>query len=105
MSGCPLPLLQRWRVRIAARSTEPTRARFVFSGGAVRTPILEAQMMADYAVYVLGVLGDNVVVEDRSTSTLENIVNSAPLMADSPAIKIASNTLHALRATQFWLSN
>src|SRR5689334_13546619 len=25
--GCPLPLLHRWRVRIAARSTEPTRAR------------------------------------------------------------------------------
>ncbi len=96
--GCPLPPLHRWRVRIATRSTEPSRARFVFSGGAVKTRISEAQMMADYAVHELRVPVHNVVVEDQSTSTLENIVNSAPLMADSPAIKIASNTLHALRA-------
>jgi uncharacterized SAM-binding protein YcdF (DUF218 family) len=96
--GCPLPALQRWRVRIATRSTEPARARFVFSGGAVKTRIPEAQMMADYAVHELRVPVHNVVVEDQSTSTLENIVNTAPLMADSPAIKIASNTLHALRA-------
>jgi len=96
--GCPLPPLQRWRVRIATRSTEPTRARFVFSGGAVKTRIPEAQMMADYAVHELRVPVHNVVVEDQSTSTFENIVNSAPLMVDSPAIKIASNTMHALRA-------
>ena len=55
-------------------------------------------MMADYAVHELRVPLHNVVVEDQSTSTLENIVNSAPLMVDSPAIKIASNTMHALRA-------
>jgi hypothetical protein len=96
--GCPLTPLHRWRVRIAVRSTEPTRARFVFSGGAVKTRLAEAQMMADYAVHELGVPVHNVVMEDQSTSTVENIVNSAPLMTDSPAIKIASNTLHALRA-------
>jgi hypothetical protein len=38
------------------------------------------------------------VVEDQSTSTLENILNSVPLMAANPVIKIASNALHALRA-------
>lgn len=98
--GCPFPVLQRWRVRIAVRSTDPQCARFVFSGGAVRTPVSEAAMMADYAVRVLGVPAANVVIEDQSRTTVENIVNSALLMADSPAIKIASNTFHARRARQ-----
>ncbi|QNI06981.1 YdcF family protein [Mycobacterium kubicae] len=98
--GCPLPILQRWRVRIAVRSTDPHRARFVFSGGAVRGPVPEAQLMANYAVHHLGVPVHNVVVEDQSRTTVENVVNSVPLMADSPAIKIASNTFHARRARQ-----
>lgn len=96
--GNPLPILHRWRVRIAVRSTDPDRARFVFSGGAVRSKIPEAQMMADYAVRQLGVPAHNVVIEDQSTTTVENIKYSAPMMADSPAIKIASDTFHALRA-------
>ncbi len=98
--GCPLPVLQRWRVRIAVRSTDPDYARFVFSGGAVRGAVPEAQMMADYAVRELGMPPHNVIVEDQSRTTVENIVNSMPLMTDSPAIKIASNTFHARRARQ-----
>lgn len=98
--GCPLPILQRWRVRIAVRSTDPDRARFIFSGGAVRGQIPEAQMMANYAVHERGVPVSNVVVEDQSRTTVENIVRSVPLMADSPVIKIASNTFHARRARQ-----
>ena len=98
--GCPQPVLQRWRVRIAVRSTDPDCARFVFSGGAVRTKLPEARMMADYAVVRLGVSAENVVVEDQSRTTVENIVNSVPLMSDSPAIKIASDTFHARRARQ-----
>jgi uncharacterized SAM-binding protein YcdF (DUF218 family) len=100
--GNPVPIVQRWRVRIAVRSTDPDRARFVFSGAAVRGQIPEAQMMADYAVQKLGVPLHNVVVEDQSRTTVENVVNSAPLMADSPAIKIASNTFHARRARQIF---
>jgi hypothetical protein len=96
--GCPLPILQRWRVRIAVRSTDPAAARFVFSGGAVRSRDPEARMMADYAVRVLKLSPDKVVVEDKSRTTEENILNSAPLLTDSHAIRIASNTFHALRA-------
>ncbi|OBF21044.1 hypothetical protein A5725_13730 [Mycobacterium kubicae] len=72
----------------------------MFSGGAVRGPVPEAHMMANYAVHHLGVPVHNVVVEDQSRTTVENVVNSVPLMADSPAIKIASNTFHARRARQ-----
>jgi DUF218 domain len=96
--GNPLPILHRWRVRIAVRSTDPDRARFVFSGGAVRSKISEAQMMADYAIQELGVPARNVVIEDQSRTTVENIKYSTPLMADSPVIKIASDTFHARRA-------
>jgi uncharacterized SAM-binding protein YcdF (DUF218 family) len=96
--GCPTPVLHRWRVRVAIRSTDPRRAKFIFSGAAVRTPISEAQMMADYAVHKLGVPAANVVIEDQSRSTVENVANSTPLLAGSPAVKIASNTFHARRA-------
>lgn len=98
--GCPITALWRWRVRIAVRSTDPSVARFIFSGGAVRTPESEAAMMADYAVRRLGVPAANVVLEDRSRNTVQNVLNSIPLMAQSPAIKIASNTFHARRARQ-----
>jgi hypothetical protein len=96
--GNPFPVLHRWRVRIAVRSTDPHRARFIFSGGAVRTPVSEAQIMADYAVGSMGVPAANIVLEDQSRTTVENILNSVPLMARSPAIKIASDTFHARRA-------
>jgi uncharacterized SAM-binding protein YcdF (DUF218 family) len=96
--GCPLPILHRWRARIAVRSTDPNLARFVFSGGAVRSEVPEAQMMADYAVRVLGLSPDNIVIEDKSRTTEENILNSTAFLADAPAIKIASNSFHALRA-------
>ena len=93
--GCPLPVLQRWRVRIAVRSTDPDYARFVFSGGAVRGAVLEAQMMADYAVRELGVPPHNVIVEDQSTTTVENIVNSMPLMTDDQRSRS-----HRIRSTR-----
>jgi uncharacterized SAM-binding protein YcdF (DUF218 family) len=96
--GCPRPRLHRWRVRIAMRSTDPATARFVFCGGAVYTEESEAQMMAEYARHTLGLPQHNIVLEDRSTTTVENIVNSIPLLGDVPVIKIASNTFHARRA-------
>ncbi|MGW0160445.1 YdcF family protein [Mycobacterium sp. NPDC003323] len=96
--GCPQSVVDRWRVRIAVRSVDPQRALFVFSGAAVHTPISEAKMMADYAVGVLGVPPANVVIEDRSTTTVENVVNSAEVLADCAVVMVASNTLHAQRA-------
>jgi hypothetical protein len=85
-------------VRIAVRSTDPSHARFVFSGGAVRSALSEAQMMANYAVVSLGVPTANIRLDDQSRTTVENVTNSIPLVADAPAIKIVSNTFHARRA-------
>ena len=96
--GNPIPAVQRYRVRVAVRSTDPLTATFIFSGGAVRTEISEAQMMADYAVEGLGIPTERVVIEDQSRTTVENIGNSLPFVGNSPAIKIASDTFHARRA-------
>jgi hypothetical protein len=64
----------------------------------VRTEVSEAALMADYAIHRLGVPAANVTLEDQSRNTVQNVVNSIPLMAESPALKIASNTFHARRA-------
>lgn len=63
----------------------------------MRSELSEAQMMADYAES-LGVPAANIILEDQSRTTVENVTNSIPLLADAPAIKIASNTFHARRA-------
>lgn len=78
--GCPLPILQHWWVRIAVRSADRHRSRFVFSGAAIRTPVSEARMMADYAIVRPGVPPENVVIEDRSRTTVENVVNAGELI-------------------------
>lgn len=66
----------------------------------MRGQVPEAQMIADYAIHKLHVPTRNVVLDDQSRSTVENVMNSMPLMADDPAIKNASNTFHARRARQ-----
>ena len=54
-------------------------------------------MMADYAVS-RGVPLRHVMIEDQSRTTVDNIVNSAPLLADCSVVMIASDTFHARRA-------
>ncbi|MCU1528195.1 MAG: hypothetical protein JWP75_1958 [Frondihabitans sp.] len=93
--------MQRWRVRIAVRSTDPATALFVFSGAATRGPRTEAALMADYAVDALGVRRSNTALEEQARSTWDNITFSRPLIAAAPAIKIASNTFHARRARAY----
>ena len=96
--GGRLSLMQRWRTRIAVRSTDVLAARFVFSGAATRGGRSEASLMAGYAVTALGVPPENVVLEECARSTWENIAFSIPVIDGAPAIKIASNTFHARRA-------
>lgn len=91
-------VVQRWRARIAVRSTDPRAARFVFTGAATHGGVSEAALMAGYAVRELGVPSGNVVLEEQARTTWENIAYSIPLVADVPAIKIASNTFHARKA-------
>jgi hypothetical protein len=96
-------LINRWRVRAGLRSAAADGAQetcLIFSGGPTGTGTTEAQLMADYAKSVLGYDG-TMLLEDRSTTTWENITNVVPLLEDVDRIKIASQPAHALKARAY----
>ncbi|MEU6801140.1 YdcF family protein [Streptomyces neyagawaensis] len=96
-------LINRWRVRIGIRSIAADGVQetsLIFSGGPTGAGTTEAQLMADYAKSVLGYDG-TVLLEDRSTTTWENITNVVPLLEGMDRIKIASQPAHALKARAY----
>jgi uncharacterized SAM-binding protein YcdF (DUF218 family) len=83
--------LNRWRVRAELRSIDPTApcSRLIFCGGPH-----EAAVMARYATEERG-YGGQVIREEESRSTWENIQDVIPYLEDVDRIKIVSNPLHA----------
>ncbi|MFF4033417.1 YdcF family protein [Streptomyces sviceus] len=101
--GSSANLVNRWRVRAGIRSltADGTHgARLILSGGATGSGATEARLMADYATSVLGFEGP-VLLEERSTTTWENITNVIPLLEDVDRIKIVSQPAHALKARAY----
>ncbi|WP_432037096.1 YdcF family protein [Streptomyces cucumeris] len=95
--------INRWRVRAGIRSIAADGVRgnrVIFSGGTTSGGAAEAQLMADYAKTVLAFDG-TVLLEDKSTTTWENITNVIPLLEDVDRIKIASQPAHALKARAY----
>lgn len=95
--------INRWRVRAGIRSIAADGARntrVIFSGGVTGNRAAEARLMADYAKSVLKFDG-TVLLEDRSTTTWENITNVIPLLEDVDRIKIVSQPAHALKARAY----
>ncbi len=91
--------INRWRVRAALRSIDPAapRTTVIFSGGSGFVGATsEAEPMARYAREELG-HGGEIVLEDQSRSTWQNVELSLPLIGDPDRIKIVSNPLHALK--------
>ena len=89
--------VNRWRVRAALRSIDPSKdSCLVFSGGAVGSAVPEARIMAAYAAE-LGHTGP-VVLEETSRTTWENVSHVVPLVEDVDTIKIVSQPSHALKA-------
>lgn len=109
--GCPTgedgrpSFMQRYRCRIAARSRDRTagRSKLVFTGRSRNAPGIESEaaVMARYAIEVLGVDAADVVLEEDSQYTWENIAFSLPFIEDMPVVKIVSNTWHARRGRQY----
>ncbi|MGW4700065.1 YdcF family protein [Streptomyces sp. NPDC004285] len=96
-------LVNRWRVRAGLRSVGPDPGPdtvVVFSGGPVGGDVAEATLMADHARSVLR-YGGRVLVEDRSTTTWENITHVVPLIEDARRIVIVSQPAHALKARAY----
>ncbi|KAA0942558.1 YdcF family protein [Streptomyces apricus] len=94
--------VNRWRVRAGIRSVsgDGRDTRVIFSGGPVGSRSSEAELMAAYAKSVLDFEG-TVLLEERSTTTWENITNVIPLLEDVDRIKIVSQPAHALKARAY----
>lgn len=93
--------VNRWRVRTAIRSLDPDAGRrtLVCCGGAVGGATSEAALMAAYAVEQ-GVT-DEIVLEQSSRSTWENVANAIPLVEGFERIKVVSDPFHARRAERY----
>jgi len=93
-------VINRWRARMALRSVpDPpaTTTTIVTSGGAVRGPVAEATLLAQYLREDLGWRG-TITEETSSRSTWENIRNVIPGLEDTQWIMLVSNSLHAEKA-------
>ncbi|EDY59517.1 MULTISPECIES: YdcF family protein [Streptomyces] len=102
-SGATVNLVNRWRVRAGIRSATADGAHgtcVIFSGGTTGGGATEARLMADYAKSVLAFDGP-VLLEDRSTTTWENIANVIPLLENADRVKIVSQPAHALKARAY----
>ncbi len=72
--------MQRWRVEEGVAEYRRGRAPvLLFTGGAAANKFVESYVMAQYA-RTLGVPSKNILTEPRSTTTVENIRNSMPLL-------------------------
>ena len=95
--GHPSPALQNrtrkavelWRAGIA-----PT---IVFTGGVGRYPPSEARAASTFA-QSLGVPANAMVVEDRSTSTLENAQYAAQMLGPASRVLVVTDSYHVFRA-------
>ncbi|MFI9402395.1 YdcF family protein [Nocardia sp. NPDC052316] len=102
-TGARANLMNRWRVRAGLRSVDPARrTRLVLCGGACAGPHTEAALMARYATEVCGYRGE-LVLEESSRSTWENIAFAIPFLEDVDRIKIVSLPFHAEKARRYLL--
>lgn len=101
--------VNRWRAGVGLRSLDPgaTRRRVVVCGGAVAGPRSEAAVIADQlrrlaaADRRLAPPPFELLLEDRSRSTWQNVLNAGPMLAGFDRIVIASDSLHAEKARRY----
>lgn len=105
-----IPPLLRGRVDLGIRLLRKAQATghptlLVCSGGqGADEPTSEGRAMADYAI-AQGVSPKEIVVEDLSTTTEENLAYSAAFTAErlgfNPRVAVATSDYHAFRAAMF----
>lgn len=97
-------VMQKWRTRIAVRSTDPAKGRIVFSGGRTGGGSSEAAVMAAYAITVLHVPSSVIELEEEARTTWDNVAFTLPTLKSAPQVKIASTTFHARRGRRYLIA-
>lgn len=97
----PSPALRRRLNAVMACLDDHPDARIIATGGqGSDEPMSEAQCIRDQLVE-RGVDANRILMEDRSTATIENIRNAMALMDDPAArVGIITNNYHVWRATR-----
>ena len=99
-SGPSLSLISRMDAAILAAKHSPN-AKLVLSGGrGSDEPMSEAQAMYDYLT-LQGIDKQRLVLEDKSSNTIENLTYSMAKMPQSNRWLIITNDYHAYRACMF----
>lgn len=99
----PSPAMVRRLNKALAYWEEHPDTQIIVSGGqGADEPESEAQAMRDYLVEA-GVPAEKISMEDRSTNTVENLLNSKAIMADlgfdpeTTPVVVVSNSFHLTR--------
>ena len=81
-------------------SENPDTRCIVTGGQGYNEPFTEASCMADYLT-MCGIDSERIIVENRSTTTAQNLTNSMQLITDkNPSLGILTNDFHMFRALQ-----
>lgn len=97
--GTPsLPLINRLEWSIAYAEEYPNTTIVVSGGQGRNEPIPEAQAMAQY-LKDRGVDPERIIIEDKSTSTMENFRYSKELIGDHQEIAFITNDFHVFRSS------
>lgn len=101
-AGTRANVMNRWRVRAGLRSIDPStvESRLILCGGACAGAHTEATLMARYALAVRGYRGE-LVLEEVSRTTWENIRFALPYLEDADRIKIVSLPFHAEKGRRY----
>lgn len=95
--GLPSPALRRRAEKAAALYLDGTVGGIVATGAVGRHPPSEARAIRDLVVE-RGVPDSAVILEERSTTTLENLVNARALLPEGAGALIVSDLWHLPRA-------
>ena len=99
-SGPSVVLKHRLDAAISYLNENPTTQCIVSGSQGVNEPFSEAEGMYTYLVKN-GISSDRIILEDKSTSTVENIRNSKVLLDDSyHSVGIVTNNFHTFRAVR-----
>lgn len=101
-NGAPHPV-QRWRIKLALRTAQRYHSdRMIISGGFTRGPRSEAGLLAELLSREPNPFVE-IRLEERATTTWENVMFSRALLGGDETVVIVSDPLHAARARRYWL--